>query len=126
MLRCEIQTLTQVLAAHGVQGLDWETRRASGSDVRRIRALVGCESASGQRFTERHMEGLVWATGSDQTVFPPHGLEFGPDIVPVANRGCKFLQTIPLHRGSTGGGAQMPGFISVTGPSNRVLGYGVT
>ena len=65
MLRCEIQTLTQVLAAHGVQGLDWETRRASGSDVRRIRALVGCESASGQRFTERHMEGLVWATGSD-------------------------------------------------------------
>lgn len=55
-------------------------------------------------------------------VFPPLGLEFGPDIVPIANRGCKFLQIIPLHRGSTGGGAQMPGFISVTGPSNRVLG----
>ena len=30
-------------------------------------------------------------------VFPPLGLEFGPGIVPVANRGCKFLLTIPLY-----------------------------
>ena len=68
MLRFEIQTLTQVLAAHGVQGPDWETRRASVSDVRRIRALAGWESASRQVFTEGHMEGLVWAMGSDQTM----------------------------------------------------------
>lgn len=42
-------------------------------------------------------------------VFPPLGLEFGPGISPAAGKALKFLLTVALHRGSTGGGTQTPG-----------------
>lgn len=41
--------------------------------------------------------------------FLPLGLDFGPDVSLAANRACKFLLTVALHRGSTRGGAQTPG-----------------
>lgn len=121
--RFEIQTLMQVLAVHGVQGPDWETRRAS------VRVMSGgsepwlmgkCEQAGVYRRRYGGSWFGPWAFRPDY-VFPPLGPEFGPDIVPTANRGCKFLQIIPLHREEHGRSPNAWVHL-VTGPSNRVLG----